>query len=695
MSSFARLSVGVLLLLLSLAATSDAQDFVGDSEHAQEDEYDRASHDASPTTFDFDDDEEDGSGGEGGCTNTCLYPSDLICDDGGEGSHTDQCDFGTDCDDCGPRDPECPLRDGASDVPQHVLSDFTIDRGTVTIIFQQEYEWGKSTPNLIGMEACADAFQWSFEPSVVPCDYLEWQGTIRINALLDCNYTVSDSATTDVTIARVDLAFKTSRDVNVNLVGNGEYNLVTTKTTSWPLLFKFQKNIEVKSDAVSLTTLYVPQTPAHTVYHFLLDAGELDDDLDDDWYSYIKLYIADKLNLQLDSILDFEMSLSSGRSAVDFKVLGDWITDIDDNGLCDAPHLEWLDVVDGETTCKLSQVLLSLNVVTKREVLTVGPDLIPTATIGVFTAIQYPFVLVNPIHKNKDPALEYANLTIVGSCSVDTDCTREIEWSMRDEQAKCTFTGSYEVELEVQCNSAFTSSLDNEGIPLSCPLAGGETVTLTVELESGNHCPDTAVSINLPATSLYSTRGPDRTSSFLNTQTMDFHANVRADDAGLQQAFFTEIAVENLDSDQGPQQLYSKQQYLTVGNKLDLSVVDVDETDVPDGTDPLDPNSFLTPRFSFVADAAELSVALSETALLVVTATIEVVFQAGGSEIRRRFLLQARSGDASVQTQSNILLGGSAPVDPAPVVYNSAMRSGSSTVVVAFSLCAALLVHFV
>merc|ERR1712194_949169 len=154
-------------------------------------------------------------------------------------------------------------------------------------------------------------------------------------------------------------------------------------------------------------------------------------------------------------------------------------------------------------------------------------------------------------------------------------------------------------------------------------------------------------------------------------------------------------AVENLDNTKGPQQLYSAQQFLPDGTKLDLSVVDVDETDIPGGTDPLDLNSFLTPRFSFVADAAELGVALSETALLEVTATIEVVFQAGGSEIRRRFLLQARSGDASVQTKSNIILGGSSPVVPASsVVYNSAMRSGSSTAVAAFSLCTALLVHF-
>merc|ERR1712086_574582 len=132
------------------------------------------------------------------------------------------------------------------------------------------------------------------------------------------------------------------------------------------------------------------------------------------------------------------------------------------------------------------------------------------------------------------------------------------------------------------------------------------------------------------------------------------------------------------------------------GTLLNLSVTDVGESDVPGGTDPLENNSFLTPSFSFVADAKAFDVALSETAIFEVTATINVVFQAGGSEIRRRFLLQARSGDASVQTKSNIILGGSAPVVPvSSVVYNSAIRSGSSTVVVALSLCTALLVHFV
>eukprot|EP00966_Prymnesium_polylepis_P012315 282741-Prymnesium_polylepis.2 len=37
------------------------------------------------------------------CTNTCHYPADAICDDGGPGFQYDACLLGTDCDDCGAR----------------------------------------------------------------------------------------------------------------------------------------------------------------------------------------------------------------------------------------------------------------------------------------------------------------------------------------------------------------------------------------------------------------------------------------------------------------------------------------------------------------------------------------------------------------------------------------------------------------
>ncbi|MEM7136262.1 MAG: hypothetical protein AAF500_06785 [Myxococcota bacterium] len=47
------------------------------------------------------------SSGEGSgsalCSNTCDFPRDGECDDGGDGSVTTLCSFGTDCDDCGAR----------------------------------------------------------------------------------------------------------------------------------------------------------------------------------------------------------------------------------------------------------------------------------------------------------------------------------------------------------------------------------------------------------------------------------------------------------------------------------------------------------------------------------------------------------------------------------------------------------------
>lgn len=39
------------------------------------------------------------------CENTCMYADDMECDDGGPDSLNSLCAFGTDCADCGPRDP--------------------------------------------------------------------------------------------------------------------------------------------------------------------------------------------------------------------------------------------------------------------------------------------------------------------------------------------------------------------------------------------------------------------------------------------------------------------------------------------------------------------------------------------------------------------------------------------------------------
>lgn len=38
------------------------------------------------------------------CDDTCAWPADGECDDGGEGAKFDNCDLGTDCTDCGERE---------------------------------------------------------------------------------------------------------------------------------------------------------------------------------------------------------------------------------------------------------------------------------------------------------------------------------------------------------------------------------------------------------------------------------------------------------------------------------------------------------------------------------------------------------------------------------------------------------------
>lgn len=50
-----------------------------------------------------DDDVRALAGGPGGCSDTCRHANDDECDDGGPGADFDECSFGTDCGDCGPR----------------------------------------------------------------------------------------------------------------------------------------------------------------------------------------------------------------------------------------------------------------------------------------------------------------------------------------------------------------------------------------------------------------------------------------------------------------------------------------------------------------------------------------------------------------------------------------------------------------
>ena len=44
-------------------------------------------------------------GGSSVCSDSCGYANDNVCDDGGTGASFDDCDFGTDCSDCGVRNP--------------------------------------------------------------------------------------------------------------------------------------------------------------------------------------------------------------------------------------------------------------------------------------------------------------------------------------------------------------------------------------------------------------------------------------------------------------------------------------------------------------------------------------------------------------------------------------------------------------
>lgn len=53
------------------------------------------------------DGDSDGDGGDLLCNNECRYNFSDTCDDGGRSATSDWCEYGTDCADCGARDPGC------------------------------------------------------------------------------------------------------------------------------------------------------------------------------------------------------------------------------------------------------------------------------------------------------------------------------------------------------------------------------------------------------------------------------------------------------------------------------------------------------------------------------------------------------------------------------------------------------------
>jgi len=106
------------------------------------------------------------SGGAGGCTDTCQYPGDGECDDGGQGSLTSLCALGTDCTDCGPRGGGGTSSSGgtssggtSSGGPANVGSACTLDN-------QCSAPTGRGTPFCV----TEDAGAWIGGYCSAPCD---------------------------------------------------------------------------------------------------------------------------------------------------------------------------------------------------------------------------------------------------------------------------------------------------------------------------------------------------------------------------------------------------------------------------------------------------------------------------------------------------------------------------------------------
>lgn len=81
-----------------------------------------------------------------GCTDTCQYAFDDVCDDGGPGSQYSVCEQGTDCSDCGPRE---PADDSDTDTPAATCGDGICDSAAGEMTSCPE-----DCPNNCGDEIC-------------------------------------------------------------------------------------------------------------------------------------------------------------------------------------------------------------------------------------------------------------------------------------------------------------------------------------------------------------------------------------------------------------------------------------------------------------------------------------------------------------------------------------------------------------
>ena len=265
-------------------------------------------------------------------------------------------------------------------------------------------------------------------------------------------------------------------------------------------------------------------------------------------------------------------------------------------------------------------------------------DISGTATafvdVDLYTRVQHPFQLAYKSFSQATTSFTLSNtesvIDVGYTCDdVDnSDCERQFRVRITDNVDACNFDGSYTVVFDVLCNPDGRSD---------CPLAGGETVSVTFVLDTNSHCADTVlqtVDVQGELTSYDSDSRDTVYSEFIDEDIMYFQAELFSAETGLRSAVLRTVSI-NGGSLSTALPIYDVSGVPTSDSKWTFGFNNVENVN----TDPTDTvNSRLKPTFEFKALDTELLVATRSTDSFTVTAVFDVVYTAvlasGTSELR-------------------------------------------------------------
>lgn len=247
-----------------------------------------------------------------------------------------------------------------------------------------------------------------------------------------------------------------------------------------------------------------------------------------------------------------------------------------------------------------------------------------TAKVVLFTSVQYPFKLVNPVATQVAGGLTGGSWTVAAAhnsargyaCEdvAGQDCVIAFEWTITDPISSpvCSFTGSYQVRFDVEC--VFGAS--------GCPV-DDEQVFVSFDLESSaNHCPTVVDTTEFSSSLSTYTDNSYLTeySSFIEEDTIYAKAFVSSPDVSLASVQWNSIVISG-------GTLGSDIALITDGSIVADSAYVVDEVGSTTVTDPtLYQTQFSEPTFSFKIPKGALNVQTRSTASFTLTAVLDISY---------------------------------------------------------------------